>query len=172
MLHPGEVILLTHPAAILIISLSQLDQPDLREVVLDCRDARLRTRTLATRWRCLAVTYPRNINMHIPRTKTTHFELKVNIYSLLANTPIDVKTCETLLKEVFGRVRLGKDVQTNRSKNAFGVVKWLGVGPLVLPDGKNQPSITRPPGVMIAQNRLSNNKTKHSILKTYITTMY
>ena len=128
-----------------------MDQPDLREVVLDCRDAGLRTRTMAMRWRCLAVIYPQNTSTHIPRQKTTHSVPKLNTDTTLANPTHDTAICEMRLKEESVQTKPGKDVRISRKRNAFGVVKLRGVGLCPPPDGKPVPSPSRPVGVVIAQ---------------------
>ena len=88
MLRSGEIPHTVSKVAFPVITfiLIQMGQPDLREVVLDCRDVRLRTRTLASRWICLAVTYPQNTSTHTPRINITHFALKLNTDSTSANT--------------------------------------------------------------------------------------
>ena len=151
MLHPGEALHLVNTVAIPMSTLVKMGQPDLREVVLDCRDAGLRTRTMALRWRCLAVIYPQDTSTHIPRPKTTHFAPKLNTDTTLANLTHDTAICEMRLKEEFDRTKPGKDVRISRKRNVFGVVMLRGVGLYPPPDGKPVPSPSRPVGVVKAQ---------------------
>ncbi len=128
-----------------------MDQPDLREVVLDCRDVRLRTRIMAMRWRCLVVINPQNTSMRTPRPKTAHFALKLNTGTILMRPNHYTSIHETRQKEVSDLKMLGKDVRISRKRNVFGVVKLRGVGQYPPPDGKPVPSPSRPVGVVKAQ---------------------
>ncbi len=86
MLHSGEVTLSLHTAVTTNRIYMYMDQPDLLGVVLDCRDTALRTRIMATGWKCLAVIYPLDISTLTPMPKTAPSGLRLNITPRMRTT--------------------------------------------------------------------------------------
>ncbi len=115
MLHSGEVTLSLHTAVTTNRIYMNMDQPDLLGVVLDCRDTRLRTRIMATRWKCLAVTYPQNISTLTLMLKTAPFGLRLNTTPMLITTINCIIVSHVmLLKAVLDPVWPGRDERISR----------------------------------------------------------